>query len=148
MKPGDDFPAFVDPLTRRGEALKDIPEAQRTPEQRAELASLQELARARLHHTAQFPAWLPSAEESEFYLKEQEAKSASERESWLRTAWEKLWDLLAPLVLQFGQAAIGAALAKVPHDVLIPGLVRLDLVPVLNAVETIANDGLGEVVKP
>ena len=73
------------------------------------------------------------------------SREAREREAWLREAWATLWRALGPLVVQFGQAAIGAALAKVPHDVLIPGLVTLDLSPVLKAVETVARDGLKDV---
>ena len=73
------------------------------------------------------------------------SREAREREAWLREAWATLWRALGPLVVQFGQAAIGAALAKVPHDVLIPGLVTLDLSPVLKAVETVARDGLRDV---
>jgi len=87
-------------------------------------------------------------EDESDYLGALKAEERQKFEAWLSKAWATLWRVLAPLVLQFGQAAIGAALAKVPHEVLIPGLVTLDLQPVLRAVESAAVEAVREATKP
>lgn len=147
----------------RAEELQRKPSL--TPAERGELSGLRELARSLtgpaevaddprtpfvdearrpMLHGVDDPS---TPEDESDYLGAQLSRDARAREAWLRKAWEALWHALGPLVLQFGQAAIGAALAKLPHDVLIPGLVKLDLAPVVSAVEVLVLDAAAEAIK-
>ncbi len=112
MKPGDDFPAFVDPLVKRGEALRDIPPEARTIAQQAELESLEALVLAHLNHAKEFPMWLPSAEESAMDLAWEEERSAKEREAFLASIIQKAWAQLEPVIDAALAGAVQAALTK------------------------------------
>ena len=139
--PGDEF---VDPLTKRGEDLERMATAglDLTPVELSELASLKIIAHAKIRHLAAFPLADTSQQESEQYRAQQEARSAHEREQWLLDVGRKLWAALGPPLLQFGESQVGAALVRVPHEVLIPGLTSLNFAPVLAVVQTEASAAL------
>jgi hypothetical protein len=144
-RPGDEY---VDPLIRRGEDLEAMRSAglDLTPVELSELASLKIIAHAKIRHLQAFPLADTSQQESEQYRAQQEARSAHEREQWLLHAWQSLWAALGPLLLQFGESLVGAALVEVPHEVLIPGLTTLDFASVLAVVRSTVEQAASTVV--